>query len=1017
MGKNKEVGEVLWLTLSNGRNNIRMGVVYAPQENKTNVTKLKVMYKGLKEQIKQARNKKQDVLLVGDFNCKIGARIKGNTEEISKGGKLLIDLADKLGLKILNESTACKGLWTRQKKVLNHVEKSVLDYVLVDELDEELVESMVIDEERECTPYHIEDGRHIYTDHRTIQLDIKWNMRHKPGETMRTVINEKNKREFKNKTAEAGLTNIWDKDITIEEKYTEWNNKIKKISEEVFIKKRKKKKEQKEVRILRRRKKEIKARMNYQSTTEEKRIYRERRKLIDEHVLNYKKEEKKARTMEIASKIKSEKGFDGSVFWEFRKRNNGKKAEGMTAIKDEKGEREEDPEKILNIYKNFYIKLLSGKDMTTKEGKETEKIVNKYIEVLERKAVKEGIEPFTKEEYDKVKKELKNGKAPDLQGWRYEFIKNAGKDLDESMLKMINTVVTNNIVPEQWLYLIIKSISKGKGDLLSMDSKRGLFLTNIVSKIAEKLIKNRRKETVEANISNFQCGGVRNRGIGDNHIIVNSAIEEARERKENIYLLFADLQKCFDELWLKDCIKDIVEAGMPAGEAMYIYKMNKMVRAKVDTPIGLTEEFELTEIVRQGTVCAVDLCGVSTDKINRIGLEEPKLVVSGVEIQHPVFVDDMLGIGSAPMIERMEPKMRFLEDTKKFTYNTDEGKSEIMEIQINPKRKEERPIVKVKKGTIGYTDKYKYLGDMYDKTGKNMSKIQSKMGKASFIASEVKREGSYGAVGKADTDVRLLLMEIMVKATLLCSTEAWVNIRREEVESLNRGHYLVLRKVFEQKENTPYYGMLAETGYWPYSFVVVYKKMMYLHLLLNSDEKRIARRIILNQKHGEDSKKNWYNEVNYWIEELELKLEESEITTMLKSEWKKVVKERISKKVREEVTEKLKTTKLRFIEDTERKDYVKECRMGEVREIMKIRLNMTELKPNFCGKYRDRICSACEKEDETTEHVIQCQEYKRLLGHELNCDKPIKELMNNTAWLREAAKVYRRIEETRQWLV
>ena len=193
--------------------------------------------------------------------------------------------------------------------------------------------------------------------------------------------------------------------------------------------------------------------------------------------------------------------------------------------------------------------------------------------------------------------------------------------------------------------------------------------------------------------------------------------------------------------------------------------------------------------------------------------------------------------------------------------------------------------------------------------------------------------------------------------------------------------------------------------------------MMYLHLLLNSDEKRIARRIILNQKHGEDSKKNWYNEVNYWIEELGLKLEESEITTMLKSEWKKVVKERISKKVREEVTEKLKTTKLRFIEDTERKDYVRECRMEEVKEIMKIRLNMTELKPNFCGKYRDRICSACEKEDETTEHVIQCQEYKRLLGHELNCDKPIKELMNNTAWLREAAKVYRRIEETRQWLV
>ena len=164
----------------------------------------------------------------------------------------------------------------------------------------------------------------------------------------------------------------------------------------------------------------------------------------------------------------------------------------------------------MSIYQDFYQKLLSGKEMTTKEGKEVERIVNKYIEVLGRKALQEGIEPFTKEEYDKVKREIKNGKAPDLEGWRYELIKNAGKDFDDSMLKMINTVVTNNIVPEEWTYLIIKSISKGKGDLLSMDSKRGLFLTNIVSKIVEKMIKNRRKNTIDANLSPFQCGGVRN---------------------------------------------------------------------------------------------------------------------------------------------------------------------------------------------------------------------------------------------------------------------------------------------------------------------------------------------------------------------------------------------------------------------------------------------------------------------------------------------------------------------------
>ena len=121
--------------------------------------------------------------------------------------------------------------------------------------------------------------------------------------------------------------------------------------------------------------------------------------------------------------------------------------------------------------------------------------------------------------------------------------------------------------------------------------------------------------------------------------------------------------------------------------------------------------------------------------------------------------------------------------------------------------------------------------------------------------------------------------------------------------------------------------------------------------------------------------------------------------------------------VREEVTENLKSTKLRFVEDTEMKDYVRECRMDVVKEIMKIRLNMTELKPNFRGKYLDRLCPACHEEEESTEHVVQCQVYQRLIGHQLKIDKPVKELMNDTAWLKEAINVYRLIEETREWLL
>ena len=300
------------------------------------------------------------------------------------------------------------------------------------------------------------------------------------------------------------------------------------------------------------------------------------------------------------------------------KKIKGRKTEIATALRNEKGELVEEPEELLEIYKHFYLELLAGKPMETAHGQEIENLVNKFVEVLERRAKQEGIEPFTKEEYEAVKKEIKNGKAPDIEGWRYELVKNAGPDLENSILFMINDLLTNFQVPLEWLEMVIKAISKSKGDTQSMKSKRGLFLTNILSKVAEKLIKNRRKSIIVKNMSPFQCGGVEKRGRADNTLILNSVIEEFRAEGKELYLLFADLEKCFDHLWLKDCIKEMSEAGMPPGEAIYLYYMNKKVNAVVDTPVGKTERFSLSEIVRQGTVSAVDMCGVSTDEINRI---------------------------------------------------------------------------------------------------------------------------------------------------------------------------------------------------------------------------------------------------------------------------------------------------------------------------------------------------------------------------------------------------------------
>ena len=49
----------------------------------------------------------------------------------------------------------------------------------------------------------------------------------------------------------------------------------------------------------------------------------------------------------------------------------------------------------------------------------------------------------------RVKTKLKMNKINDLSGWKYEFIKHAGKDLESSISKMPNKVAKYVTIPNE----------------------------------------------------------------------------------------------------------------------------------------------------------------------------------------------------------------------------------------------------------------------------------------------------------------------------------------------------------------------------------------------------------------------------------------------------------------------------------------------------------------------------------------------------------------------------------------
>ena len=144
--------EMLWMKLNNGETKLKIGVIYMPQESRTSLEKLKEIYQIIEDEIIDAQQKEDSILILGDLNCKVGEIIKNNSAEITKGGRLLLKLVKRYRLKIVNAEDCCEGLWTR----VEGIQKSVLDYVIVFEKDTKLVNRMKIDTERDITPYFVE---------------------------------------------------------------------------------------------------------------------------------------------------------------------------------------------------------------------------------------------------------------------------------------------------------------------------------------------------------------------------------------------------------------------------------------------------------------------------------------------------------------------------------------------------------------------------------------------------------------------------------------------------------------------------------------------------------------------------------------------------------------------------------------------------------------------------------------------------------------------------------------------
>ena len=108
----------------------------------------------------------------------MGRIIDGNKDEVTKGGKMLIEMMNKKGMVIANNHEACKGRWTRVASKKGEEQRSIIDYVIYGKEQKDKLIEVEIDEVRMKTPYRImrekEKVKVVYSDHNAITCTFKW---------------------------------------------------------------------------------------------------------------------------------------------------------------------------------------------------------------------------------------------------------------------------------------------------------------------------------------------------------------------------------------------------------------------------------------------------------------------------------------------------------------------------------------------------------------------------------------------------------------------------------------------------------------------------------------------------------------------------------------------------------------------------------------------------------------------------------------------------------------------------
>ena len=170
--------------------------------------------------------------------------------------------------------------------------------------------------------------------------------------------------------------------------------------------------------------------------------------------------------------------------------------------------------------------------------------------------------------------------------------------INDIMLDIINKSFENCEQPDLWNISNIIPIPKS-GNLTITDNYRGISLTSIMANTYNRMLLNRIRPILDPLLRNNQNGFRQERTTVGQILAIRRILEGVKSKNVPVVFTFIDFKKAFDSVHRGKIIKILRSYCIPDKIVNAIESSYTSTRAKVYSPDGVTEEFDIVKGVLQ----------------------------------------------------------------------------------------------------------------------------------------------------------------------------------------------------------------------------------------------------------------------------------------------------------------------------------------------------------------------------------------------------------------------------------